>query len=287
MAQVQIKHRFINVAGDALFYREAGPDAAPTLLLLHGFPSSSHQYRGLMQRLATRFHVIAPDYPGSGASVYSATEKLSFERLAERVGAFVEALEIPPFFLYMFDFGGPVGMRLALRHPAWIRGLIVQNANAYVEGLSPLAQEFVQLREGVAGAREKALELLTLEVTRSQYLTGARQPEHIAPDGYLLDQYFLEQPGRKQRQADLMLDYHENVARYPAWQAWLREHQPPSLVLWGKNDPFFLEAGAHAYRRDLPNAELYSFDTGHFALEEELEAIAQRIEAFLAARAAL
>lgn len=280
MERAEVLHRTVNVAGDEIFYREAGAAGAPLLLLLHGFPSSSHQYRGLMERLGTRYHLIAPDYPGSGLSRF-AGQKLSFELLTQRIEAFCQALGLTRFFLYMFDFGGPVGMRLAQRRPEWIQGLIVQNANSYLEGLSPLAQDFVAQRDDVPGARDKALAFLQLEGTRDQHVLGTARPERIAPEGYLLDQYFLDQPGRKQLQADLMLDYHANVALYPAWQAWLRQRQPAALVLWGKGDPFFLWAGAEAYRRDLPSAEVVGFETGHFALEEEEPAIAERMIAFL------
>jgi pimeloyl-ACP methyl ester carboxylesterase len=183
--------------------------------------------------------------------------------------------------MYVFDFGGPVGFRLAARHPERIAGLIIQNANAYHEGLSPLARRMIANRPGIPGAEDNVRRLLELPVTRGQYTDGARSPELIAPDGWTLDQHFLDQPGRKDAQVALALDYHSNVELYPAWQRWLREHQPLALIVWGRNDAFFPEPGARAYLRDLPGAEIHLFDTGHFALEENLPEIAPLIAAFL------
>lgn len=181
----------------------------------------------------------------------------------------------------MFDYGAPIGLRIAARHPEWIAGIVVQNGNAYEEGLSPIARQIVALQPDTPGAEAAIANLLTLETTRSQYLTGASDPEAIAPEGWLLDQHFLDLPGRKAIQTELHLDYHANLALYPEWQAWARDHQPPALILWGRNDPFFIEAGARAWLRDLPAAELYLFDTGHFALEEKLHEIAPIIASFL------
>jgi pimeloyl-ACP methyl ester carboxylesterase len=283
-----IVHRHVDIEGVRVFYRETGPRDAPTLLLLHGFPSSSQQFRRLMDALGDRYHLVAPDYPGFGHSdapqpaSAGGTFTYSFDQLARTIGKFCDALGLTRYFLYVFDFGGPVGMRLAQANPECVAGLIVQNANAYDEGLSPMAHELVAMRAGVDGAEQKLAGLLTLEATRGQYLGGAADPSRIAPDGWLLDQHFLDQPGRARIQIDLALDYHSNVARYPAWQAWLREHRPPTLIVWGRNDAFFLEPGAHAYLRDLPDAQLHLFDTGHFALEEEAPRIAELIDAFVA-----
>ena len=182
--------------------------------------------------------------------------------------------------MYVFDFGAPIGFRLAERHPNWIAGLVVQNGNAYEDGLSPIARQYVDSRPGQAEAEERIRQLLTLPITRSQYLQGTSNPDAIAPDGWTLDQHFLDLPGRKQIQADLAFDYHTNVERYPRWQAWLRRYQPPTLIVWGRNDPLFLEAGARAYLRDLPAAELHLFETGHFALEERLGEMAPLIASF-------
>lgn len=280
-----IFHRQIKVDGLNLFYREAGPADAPTLLLLHGFPSSSRQYVKLMEALADRYHLLAPDYPGFGLSDAPAAEDFvySFDRLADVVEGFCEALGLGRFVAYLFDFGAPVGLRLAERHPEWIAGLVIQNGNAYEEGLSAMARDLVALRPGQPGAEAAVMGLLTAEVTRMQYVGGTRQPERISPEGWMLDQYFLDLPGRKAIQVQLALDYHRNVQRYPAWQAWLREHRPPALIVWGRNDAFFPAAGAKAYRRDLPDAELHLLDTGHFALEEESGFIAARTAAFVEA----
>jgi len=278
-----IFHRNIQVNGLNVFYREAGPADAPTLLLLHGFPSSSRQYVKLMEALADRFHLVAPDYPGFGLSDAPAPTAFtySFDSLADVIEGFCKALGLGRFVAYLFDFGAPIGLRLAERHPEWVAGLVIQNGNAYEEGLSPMARDLVALRPGRPGSAEAAMGILTAEVTKSQYLGGAREPEHIAPEGWLLDQHFLDLPGRKPIQVDLALDYHRNVERYPAWQAWLREHRPPALIVWGRNDAFFPEAGAKAFLRDLPEAELHLLDTGHFALEEDVEFIAARMAAFL------
>ncbi|WP_406280576.1 alpha/beta fold hydrolase [Embleya sp. NBC_00896] len=277
----QTVHRFVDVDGVRVFYRETGPATAPTLLLLHGFPSASHQYRRLMDALGNDYRLIAPDYPGFGHTEAPAGFTYSFDRLADIVEGFVDALGLDRYVLYTFDFGGPVGMRLAERRPEAVAGLIVQNANAYAEGLSELARDFTALRPGVEGAREQAAGLLVLPVTRSQYEGGTVDATLVAPDGWTLDQHFLDLPGRKEAQVDLALDYHSNVARYPRWQAWLAEHRPATLIVWGRNDIFFPEPGAHAYLADLPDAEVHILDTGHFALEDKLPEIAPLIADFL------
>jgi putative NADH-flavin reductase/pimeloyl-ACP methyl ester carboxylesterase len=275
-----IVHRHVEVDGVRIFYREAqAPPGAPTLLLLHGFPSASHQYRRLMDALGGRFRMIAPDYPGFGHSDTPSSN--TFDALANAIEGFCRALGLDRFALYMFDFGAPVGFRLATRHPDWITGLVVQNANAYTIGLSALARDFIALRPEHEGADAGIRELLTLAATRDQYVHGTREPETIAPDGWTLDHHFLELPGRKQVQLDLAFDYKSNVALYPRWQAWLREHRPPTLVVWGRNDPFFVEAGAHAYKEDVPDARVHVLDTGHFALEERVDTIAPLVAAFL------
>ncbi|MFJ9367988.1 alpha/beta fold hydrolase [Nocardia sp. NPDC101769] len=277
----QIVHRFVDVDGVRVFYRSAGPDNTPVLLLLHGFPSASHQFRRLIDALGFRYRVIAPDYPGFGHTEVPADYRYSFEALADTVEGFVLAVGLRRFVMYAFDFGGPVGLRLATRHPEWIAGLVVQNANTYVEGLSEAARDLIANRPGVAGAEDNVRQILTLPVTRAQHEGGTTDPEHVSPDGWTLDQYFLEQPGREQAQIALALDYHTNVELYPTWQRWLREHQPPTLILWGRNDLFFPESGATAYLRDLPEAELHLLDTGHFALEETLPQVVPLISEFL------
>lgn len=279
-----VHHRHVDVDDLRVFYRETGPADAPVLLLLHGFPSSSHQYARLLDALGTRYRLIAPDYPGFGHSDSPApgTFTYRFDSLAEVIEGFCLALGLDRFALYVFDFGAPVGLRLATRHPEWITGLVVQNGNAYEEGLSDQAREFIANKRGVPGAEQAARSILTPDVTRDQYEGGTGDPSLIAPDGWTLDQHFLDLPGRKDIQVELALDYFSNVELYPDWQAWLRADQPPALVLWGLGDPFFTEAGARAYLRDLPGAELHLFDTGHFALEEKLPEIAPLIDDFLA-----
>ena len=277
----RVAHRFADVDGARVFYRVAGPEEAPVLLLLHGFPSASHQYRRLIDALGTRYRVVAPDYPGFGHTEVPADFTYSFFRLAEVMEGFVQTLGLEHFVMYLFDFGGPVGFRLAARHPEWVDGLIIQNANAYEEGLSGLARHLIANQPGVPDAESNIRQVLELPVTRSQYEGGTGSPELISPDGWTLDQHFLDQPGRKDAQIALALDYHSNVTLYPAWQQWLRDHQPPTLIIWGRNDAFFPEEGALAYLGDLPDAELHTFDTGHFALEENLPEIAPLIAAFL------
>lgn len=277
----RVTHQFADVDGVRVFYRASGPEDAPALLLLHGFPSASHQFRRLMDALGTRYRIVAPDYPGFGRTEAPADFTYSFARLADVLEGFVQALGLQHFAMYLFDFGGPVGFRLAAEHPERVDGLIIQNANAYQEGLSGLARQMIANQPGVPGAEHNIRQLLELPVTRSQYESGASSSELIAPDGWTLDQHFLDQPGRKDAQIALALDYHTNVELYPAWQQWLRDHQPPALIVWGRNDAFFPEPGARAYLRDLPGAELHIFDTGHFALEENLPEIAPLIVAFL------
>ncbi len=276
-------HRFVEVDGVDVFYRESLPERpdAPVVLLLHGFPSASHQFRRLIDTLGRHYRLIAPDYPGFGHTRTPDGFTYSFERLADVVEGFTERLGLTRFAMYLFDYGAPVGFRLALRRPERIAGLIVQNGNAYAEGLSDTFREFTALSPDTPGADQTVLDQFTLNATRAQYEGGTADPELIAPEGWLLDQHFLDLPGRKQAQRALAYDYKNNIAAYPDWQTWLREHQPPTLITWGIHDPFFPEPGARAYLRDLPDAELHLFDTGHFALEERLPEIAPLIADFL------
>ena len=286
MSIVHVNHRFADVGGLRVFYRETGPADGPVLLLLHGFPSSSRQYLRLMESVGTSLRVIAPDMPGFGfsdapqAQSAGGPQRYSFDELARYMDAFCEVLGLERFVLYMFDYGGPVGFRMIEAHPERVAGLVIQNANAYDEGMSEMALGLAAQTPASPGGEGIVRGILTAEVTRNQYLTGARHPERISPDGWTMDQHFLDLPGRAQIQIELALDYHSNLALYPKWQAWLRQYRPPALVIWGRNDPFFLEAGARAYLRDLPHADLMLLDTGHFALEECLADIAPAVAAF-------
>ncbi|MEU8192702.1 alpha/beta hydrolase [Microbispora amethystogenes] len=279
------RHRHVDVDGVRVFYRESVPDEGggdvPVMLLLHGFPSASHQFRRLIDVLGARYRLIAPDYPGFGHTEAPPGFIYTFDNLAHVTEGFAERLGLTRFVMYVFDFGAPVGFRLAARHPEWIAGLVVQNGNAYEEGLSAGARAFVALRPDVEGDEDRVRTLLTQEATRAQYEGGTADPTLVSPDGWTLDQHFLDLPGRKEAQVALAFDYHTNVERYPIWQAWLRRHRPPALIAWGRDDPFFPEPGAHAYLRDLPDAELHVLDTGHFALEDRLPEIAPLIAAFL------
>ncbi|WP_340380114.1 alpha/beta hydrolase [Streptomyces sp. SS7] len=276
-------HRHLDVDGVRVFYRESVPDRAdaPALLLLHGFPSGSHHFRRLIDVLGGHYRLIAPDYPGFGHTETPEGFTYSFDRLADITEGFVRRLGLDRFVMYVFDFGAPVGFRIAERHPEWIAGLVVQNGNAYEEGLSEAARGLVALTPGAPGAEGAVRGMLTLAGTRGQYETGVPDPELIAPDGWTLDQHFLDLPGRKEAQVALAFDYRSNVERYDRWQAWLRKDTPPALILWGRHDPFFPEPGARAYLRDLPDAALHLFDTGHFALETHLPEIAPLIAGFL------
>ncbi|MFL6111735.1 MAG: alpha/beta fold hydrolase [Catenulispora sp.] len=285
-----IHHRTVETAGVRVFYRETGPanpdgTDSPTVLLLHGFPSSSHQYRRLMDALGGDHRLIAPDYPGFGRTVAPDDFVYSFEALTDVVEGFVTALDLTSegrrLVVYAFDFGGPVAFRLAGRHPEWIAGLIIQNANAYTQGLSDAARGLTAEKPGVPGAEDRVRAILTEDVTRAQYEGGTTDPSRIAPDGWTLDQHYLDLPGRDATQIALALDYHSNVELYPRWQRWLAGHRPPTLILWGDGDPFFTVDGAKAYLRDLPDAQLHIFQTGHFALEEKLPEMAPLIGGFL------
>jgi pimeloyl-ACP methyl ester carboxylesterase len=282
-----IRHRTVAVDGLDIFYREAGRVDAPTLLLLHGFPSASHQYARLMDRLSDDFHLIAPDYPGFGYSSAPASSTAggqfayTFDHLAEVVEHFLAALGVDRFFVYVFDFGAPVGFRIASRHPEWILGVIAQNGNAYETGLGPQMQPAVKYWADRAHMEKTIRGALTLDATRAQHLEGAADPELVDPDTWTLDQHWLEVPGRAQVMLDLLYDYQSNVALYPTWQRWLREHRPPLLLPWGRNDGFFPEAGARAYLKDVPDAELHLINGGHFVLDEHLDAVADLVRDFM------
>lgn len=282
--------RRVDIDGIEIFYREAGPQDAPVLLLLHGFPTSSHMFRTLMPELADAYHVIAPDLPGFGFSAAPDRAELpyTFESLTKVVERFTERLELPPHALYVFDYGAPIGFRLAMRHPERITAIITQSGNAYLEGVSEgLAPLQKYWAEPTAQNRDALRGLLSADTTRWQYTHGTGEAAHrIAPESYTLDIALLQRPGNDEIQLDLFLDYQTNVALYPEFQAYFREHQPPLLAVWGENDPFFLPPGAHAFKRDIEDAEIRMLDTGHFALETHCLEIAAEIRDFLSRRLA-
>lgn len=279
-----IRYRTADFDGSNIFYREAGDSAAPAILLLHGFPTSSHMFRELIPLLSDRYHVIAPDLPGFGHSEAPARETFSytFDNLATVIDAFVQAIGLSRYAIYVFDYGAPVGFRLALAHPERITAIISQNGNAYVEGLSDGWNPIRKYWNEPSEANRAALRaFLTPETTRWQYVHGVADPEIVSPDGYTLDSALLARPGNDEIQLDLFRDYASNVALYPKFQAYFRDKRPPILAAWGKNDPFFLPPGAEAFKRDNPAAEVRLFDTGHFALETHCTEIANAIRDFL------
>jgi pimeloyl-ACP methyl ester carboxylesterase len=280
-----IRYRTAAVDGLKLFYREAGQPEHPTLLLLHGFPSSSHQFRNLIPLLADRFHIVAPDLPGFGFSDAPdrTAFKYTFDHLAEVIEGFTDTIGLERYAIYVFDYGAPVGFRLALARPERVAAIVSQNGNAYEEGLStgwdPIQKYW---REPNAANRAALRALLTPESTKWQYVHGAPDETLIAPESYTLDSALLARPGNDEIQLDLFLDYASNVALYPTFHEYFRAKQPPLLAVWGKHDPFFLPPGAEAFRRDNPNAEVHFYDTGHFALETHVREIATAIGDFLA-----
>ncbi|AXF05249.1 alpha/beta fold hydrolase [Paraburkholderia hospita] len=279
-----IAHRHADVDGFNVFYREAGRAGAPKLLLLHGFPSSSHMFRDLIPLLADRFHIVAPDLPGFGQSDMPDRSQFAytFDNLANVIDRFTEVIGFDRYAVYVFDYGAPTGFRLALKHPERITGIISQNGNAYVEGLSegwnPIQAYW---KEPTQANRDALRAMLTRDTTIWQYTHGVSDTTQVSPDGYSLDDYYMNRPGAHEIQLDLFGDYQSNVALYPAFQQYFRTHQPPFLAVWGKNDPFFLPPGAEAFKRDLPNADVRFFDTGHFALETHAADIAAAITGFL------
>jgi pimeloyl-ACP methyl ester carboxylesterase len=272
-----IHHRTRAVDGVNLFYREAGPADGPVILLLHGWPSSSHMFRNLMPLLAHRFRLIAPDYPGFGFSDAPSPDTFgyTFDRVAGLIEGLIDGLGITKVSLYVQDYGGPVGFRIAAKRPELIRAIVVQNAVAHLEGVAPSLAPLMAYWENQDAAHEAAVRgFLTPETTKWQYLEGAAQPELVAPESYTLDAQLLARPGNDRIQLAYFLDYRTNPGRFAEWQAYLRTQRPPMLVVWGKNDPFFTVAGAEAFVRDNPNATLRFLDGGHFAIEEHVETIA-------------
>lgn len=278
------KYRFATVDGNKIFYREAGAPAAPAILLLHGFPTSSHMFRNLIPALAERYRVIAPDLPGFGFSDAPDRKQFrySFENLARVIDRFTEEIGLERYAIYVFDYGAPVGLRLALAHPERITAIISQNGNAYEEGLSQGWNPIQKYWQDPSTENRAALRgFLTAEATRSQYLHGVQDESLVAPEAYTLDAALLTRPGNDEIQLDLFLDYSSNVALYPRFQEYFRAKRPPLLAVWGKSDPFFLPPGAEAFKRDIPSAEVHFYDTGHFALETHHREIAETIINFL------
>ncbi|MEP2640953.1 MULTISPECIES: alpha/beta hydrolase [Roseobacteraceae] len=278
------------VDGHEIFFREAGDPTKPSLVLLHGFPSSSHQYRNLIAELSDDYHLIAPDYPGFGASDFPSAQdyKYSFDAFADTIDGFLEQRGIEQYSLFIQDYGAPVGMRIATEHPERVQALIVQNGNVYEEGLNPETWgPIMALWEGGRNAEietQIAAQVFSLEGLKWQYTHGTRNPGAILPDNWLLDHELINRDGQHDIQLGLFYDYRNNVAKYPEWQAYLKEHQPPALVVWSKNDAFFPVPGAEGFKRDLDDVDYNILDTGHFALEEDGALIAGKIRTFLSAR---
>ena len=281
-ASADIRYKSVAVDGINIFYREAGDPAKPTILLLHGFPASSHEFRTLIPLLSAHFHLVAPDYPGFGFSDAPSEARFAptFANLTTVMDGFVRAVGLTRFTIYMQDFGGPVGFRLAAAHPDIVDGLIIQNANAYEVGIAPDVLKDMRTRAaGPLNAKASAaLEgMLSAEGTKFQYLTGVRDPANVDPTSYRLDSFVQALPQQHRIQRALIVDYYDNVRQYSAWHAYLKARQPKTLILWGRNDPIFLPGGADAYKADLPKAEVHMLNTGHFALEEDAKAVAGHI----------
>ncbi|MEW9572285.1 alpha/beta fold hydrolase [Rhodanobacter sp. Si-c] len=278
-------YRSVDVDGFKIHYRETGSPDKPKLLLLHGFPSSSHMFRDLMPLLGDRFHMVAPDLPGFGQSDMPSREAFAytFDHIASVIDRFTDVVGFDRFVVYVFDYGAPTGFRLAAKHPERIAGIISQNGNAYVEGLSDGWNPIRAYWEKPSADNREALRaFLAPETTRWQYTHGVTDESLVSPDGIALDNHYLAREGAHEVQLDLFLDYQSNVALYPAFQAYFRKHRPRFLAVWGKNDPFFLPPGAEAFKRDIPDAQVRFFDTGHFALETHAKEIAQAIREFFA-----
>jgi pimeloyl-ACP methyl ester carboxylesterase len=286
ISAAQVLYKTLRVDGLDIFYREAGSPGKPTVVLLHGFPTSSHMFRDLIPALADDYQVVAPDYPGFG---HSATPKLdefnyTFDNLAAVIDHFLKAKGLKRYSLYVMDYGAPIGYRIATKHPEWIQTLIVQNGNAYDEGLRdfwiPIKAYWKEKTDAKA---EPLKQFITLDGLKWQYTHGTRNPEAISPDNWILDHAYINRPGNAEIQLALFYDYRSNPSLYPQWQAYFRKHQPRTLIVWGKNDAIFPPEGAYPYKRDLKTLEFHLLDTGHFALEEDGERIADLMRAFLKA----
>lgn len=283
-AATQVHYQTVNIDGVDVFYREAGPKHAPTLLLLHGFPTSSHMFRDLITRLDDKYHVIAPDYPGYGYSGApdNKTFAYTFDNFAGIVDKLTDKIGVSRYALYVMDYGAPVGFRLAARHPDKVTAIIVQNGNAYDEGIGKFWDPIkAYWKTGAPQEREGIRWLMSAKATLWQYTNGIKDTSLVSPDARTLDQELLDRPGNQEIQLDLFYDYRTNIPLYPQWQAYFRKYHPPMLIVWGKNDEIFIAAGAEPYKRDIPNVEIHMFDTGHFALETNGAEIAELIRDFL------
>jgi len=281
------KYKTVKIDDLEIFYREAGPTNAPTILLLHGFPTSSHMFRNLIQRLSDRFHLIASDYPGYGNSSMPSIDEFeyTFENVANSIDRFIETIGLENYSLYMMDYGAPIGFRLFSMHPEKIQAFIIQNGNAYDEGLEDFWNLIKDWWNNKTLENEKKLHyLVTLETTKWQYINGTRNSQLISPDNWIVDQARLDRPGNVAIQLAMLYDYKTNPPLYSQWQENFRRYQPPTLIIWGKNDYIFPEVGAHQYKRDLKDVETYILDTGHFALEEDCDVIAEKINKFISSR---
>lgn len=280
-----IRYKTVRINDVDIFYREAGTAANPSILLLHGFPSSSHMFRNLLNALGHKYHLIAPDYPGFGYSSMPPVKdfEYSFDHLAAIIDKFIAAIHLNKYSLYMMDYGAPVGFRIAIKHPEKVQALLVQNGNAYEEGLSPFWDNMKQYWK--QPEKESNINfiksLLTPQGTKSQYTGGVRNVDAISPDSWTMDQVGLDRPGNADIQLQLFYSYKTNVAQYPQWQEYLRKNQPPTLITWGKNDAIFPAEGAEAYKKDLKEVEIHLLNTGHFALEEDGDFIATLIDQFM------
>jgi pimeloyl-ACP methyl ester carboxylesterase len=289
MEDVMTHHRVIEVNGVSIFYREAGEPGAPKLVLLGGFPASSHQFRNLLPALSDRFHIVAPDYPGFGNSDMPdpGSFAYTFDHLSEVMESWLERIGFDRGGFYLHDYGGPIGLRILTRRPEWLEWLVLQNSNAYEVGLTKAWSGLQALwKERTTEAENALLPLLSLEGIRMVYVHGHRDPSRISPDNWNMDFRFMERPQARRVQLDLFHDYRSNLELYPKWQAFLRQRRPETLILWGQNDLFFTPEGGQAYRSDLPDAELHALDTGHFAIEDSLDVMAETMRRFYEERVA-
>ena len=280
----KVHYRKTDIQGVKIFYREAGDPKAPTVLLLHGFPTSSHMFRNLIPQLAEQFHVIAPDYPGYGQSDMPPIDEFAytFDNMANIVEDLIQHLNLNSYSLYLMDYGAPIGFRIASNHPERVQALIIQNGNAYVDGLREFWNPIkTYWNDPVQENKDALRHLLTPEATKWQYVNGVRNAEAISPDNWQTDQPLLDREGNQEIQLAMFYDYRTNIPLYPEWQAYFRKYNPPTLITWGKNDAIFPEEGAYPYKKDLSDLEFHLLDTGHFALEEDGELISDLMKSFL------